>query len=153
MLVGLTLTLHPGETVALVGASPTIAKDAGALPWLGTVVLDSAALDTVGLMQRRHARFYDRVFGADPVAWRAASPADQLTGDAVPMLVVCSTLRLDDSCGQAERFVARVGGVGVRASVHKEALPHNRIDVDLGQPGAYTDTVDAFIAGVLALRN
>jgi sterol desaturase/sphingolipid hydroxylase (fatty acid hydroxylase superfamily)/acetyl esterase/lipase len=139
--------------VALLSASPGLAAQSGANRWAGTVVLDGAALDVAALMRESHPRFYDRVFGADPAAWRAASPADQLTGDAVPMLVVCSTLRLDNSCGQAERFVARVTAVGVRASVHQEALPHNRIDVDLGQPGAYTDAVDAFIAGVVAPRN
>lgn len=139
--------------VALLSASPALAAQSGARRWAGTVVLDGAALDVAMLMRDRHPRFYDRVFGADPAAWRAASPADQLTSDAVPMLVVCSALRLDDSCGQAERFVARASAAGVGASVHKQALPHNRIDLDLGQPGAYTDAVDAFIAGVLAPRN
>ncbi len=139
--------------VALLSASPALAAQSGAARWAGTVVLDGAALDVARLMSERHPRFYDRVFGNDAAGWRAASPVEQLGPDAVPMLVVCSTLRLDDSCGQAERFVARLAAAGVRASVHKEALPHNGIDVELGRPGAYTDAVDAFIAGALAPRN
>lgn len=57
-------------------------------------------------------------------------------------------MRADDSCGQSERFAARLAAVGGRGRVHREALAHNRIDVDLGSAGAYTDDVDAFITEV-----
>ena len=136
--------------VALLSASPGLAARSGAGRWAGTVVLDSAALDLSGLMQQRHPRFYDRVFGADPEKWRAASPTDRLAADAVPMLLVCSSLRLDDSCGQSARFAARATAAGGVARMHQEALAHNAIDVELGRPGAHTDVVDAFIAEVLA---
>ena len=136
--------------VALLSASPALAARSGAARWAGTVVLDSAALDLSALMKQRHARFYDRVFGSDAESWRAVSPTDRLAGDAVPMLLVCSSLRLDDSCGQSARFAARVVAAGGVARVHQEALAHNAIDVELGRPGAYTDVVDAFIAEVLA---
>lgn len=138
--------------VALLSASSALAARSGAARWVGIVVLDSAALDLSALMQQRHARFYDRVFGADPERWRAASPTDRLAADAVPMLLVCSSLRLDDSCGQSSRFAARATAAGGIARVHPEALAHNAIDVELGRPGAYTDVVDAFIAEVLAAR-
>jgi acetyl esterase/lipase len=136
--------------VALLSASPALAARSGAARWAGTVVLDSAALDLGALMQQRHARFYDRVFGADAETWRAASPTDRLAADAAPMLLVCSSLRLDDSCGQSTRFAARATAAGGLARVHQEALAHNAIDVEIGRPGAYTDVVDAFIAEVLA---
>jgi acetyl esterase/lipase len=139
--------------VALLGASPAWAAQFGVLPWAGTVPLDSAALDLVTLMQKRHPRFYDTVFGADPASWRAMSPTGHLAADATPMLLVCSTLRADDSCGQSERFAARVAAAGASARVHKESLTHNRIDVDLGLPGPYTGDVDTFIASVLAPRH
>lgn len=136
--------------VALLSASPALAARSGAAPWAGTVVLDSAALDLSALMQQRHPRFYDRVFGADPEKWRAASPTDRLAADAAPMLLVCSSLRQDDSCGQSARFAVRVNAAGGVARVHQEALAHNAIDVELGRPGAYTEVVDAFIAEVMA---
>jgi arylformamidase len=139
--------------VALLGASPAWAASFGAAPWAGTIPLDSAALDLVALMEKRHPRFYDTVFGADPAKWRAMSPTAHLAADSTPMLLVCSTLRADDSCGQSERFAARVVAAGGTARVHREGLTHNRIDVDLGLTGAYSDDVDAFIATVLAPRH
>ncbi|MEP7297324.1 MAG: alpha/beta hydrolase [Burkholderiales bacterium] len=130
--------------VALVTASPSIAKNAGAQPWLGTIVLDSAAIDTVGLMQRRHARFYDRVFGADAALWRAASPTEVVTAAAPPMLLVCSTQRSDGSCGQAQAFAAQALARGARASVLEQDLSHIEVNATLGLPGTETDAVQAF---------
>ena len=92
--------------VALLAASPAAASRQGARPWLGTVSLDSAALDVVEMMQARHAPLYDRAFGSDPAFWKAASPFHALSGAAAPFLVVCSTRRAR-SCPQAERFAAR----------------------------------------------
>ena len=134
--------------VALLSASPTIAPQQGVRPWLGTVVLDSAAVDTAALMQRRHLPFYDRVFGSDPAYWRSVSPADTLAPGAPPMLLVCSTQRRDGSCTQARQFAARVASVGGRADLLPEDLSHGAIDAELGLPGAYTRAVDAFIRSV-----
>lgn len=136
--------------VALLSADPALAMQQGASPWRGTVVLDSAALDTVGLMQRRHARFYDRVFGTDPTGWRAVSPTAQLGRSALPMLVVCSTQRADRSCEQSQDFVGRVQAGGGRAQLLPQDLSHAEVNAALGQPGRYTDAVDAFIASVHA---
>ncbi|HEX7863960.1 MAG TPA: alpha/beta hydrolase [Variovorax sp.] len=131
--------------VALLSASPDIARQQGARPWLGAVALDSAALDTAALMQRRHMPFYDRVFGSDPAYWRTVSPSDTLARGAPPMLLVCSTQRRDGSCTQARDFAARIAATGGRAEVAPEDLSHAQINAELGLPGAYTATVDAFI--------
>lgn len=134
--------------VALLSAEPALAFAQGARPWLGTVVLDSAAIDTVVVMSRRHLRFYDRVFGADPAYWQAVSPTARLARGAVPTLVVCSTLRGDDSCGQSEVFVARAQALGLRSALLPQALDHKGVNAELGLPGAYTRAVDAFIDSV-----
>jgi len=134
--------------VALVGASPGFAQRAGALPWRGTVVLDSAGLNLVGVMRLPHPRFYDRAFGADPAQWRAVSPLETLTPGAAPMLVVCSTRRADASCLQSQRFVAHAIESGVRASVLEQDLSHGEINAKLGLPGAYTDAVEQFFESV-----
>jgi acetyl esterase/lipase len=134
--------------VALLGASPARAQSAGAQPWLGTVVLDSAALNLNGLMRQRHARFYDRVFGKDPALWSAASPIEALTAGAPPMLLVCSTQRADDSCGQSQRFAAQANARGVRASVSAQDLSHLEINATLGLPGSETDAVQAFFDAI-----
>jgi len=134
--------------VALVAASPTFAQRAGALPWRGTVVLDSAGLNLVGVMRLPHPRFYDRAFGADPALWRAASPLETLTPGAAPMLVVCSSQRADASCLQSQRFVAHAVENGVRASVLEQDLSHGEINGKLGLPGTYTEAVERFFESV-----
>ncbi|MDM0003247.1 alpha/beta hydrolase [Variovorax sp. J22G73] len=134
--------------VALLSASPDIARQQGARPWLGAIALDSAALDTAGLMQRRHLNFYDRVFGSDPAFWRSVSPTDALAPGAPPMLLVCSTQRRDGSCTQAQQFAARVTATGGRAEVLPEDLSHAQINAELGQPSTYTAAVDAFVRSV-----
>jgi len=134
--------------VALVAASPTFAQRAGALPWRGTVVLDSAGLNLVGVMRLPHPRFYDRAFGADPALWRAASPLETLAPGAAPMLVVCSTQRADASCLQSQRFAAHAVESGVRASVLEQDLSHGEINGRLGLPGAYTEAVEQFFESI-----
>lgn len=134
--------------VALVSASPSFARRAGALPWRGTVVLDSAGLNLVGVMRLPHPRFYDRAFGADPALWRAASPLEALVPGAAPMLVVCSTQRADASCLQSQRFVAQALASGVHASVLEQDLSHGEINGKLGLPGAYTDAIEQFFESI-----
>jgi arylformamidase len=133
--------------VALLAASPQRFLALGVRPWLGSVMLDSAALDVVTLMGPPHARLYDQAFGRDPTYWRAASPWHALSSEATTMLVVCSSRR-DDSCSQAESFVARAVSLGAKATVLAQDLSHRDINMRLGLEGAYTETVEAFMAGL-----
>lgn len=133
--------------VGLLAADPSIAAGQGAQPWLGTVVLDSAALDLVAIMRGRHLRFYDRVFKDDPTYWRQASPLERLTGKPAPMLVVCSSRRRD-SCAHAREFVAKATALGGRATVQPEDLSHAEINKTLGSPGPYTAAVDGFLRSI-----
>lgn len=130
--------------VALLTASPERAQRLGASPWLGAVLLDSAALDVVKIMEQRHAPLYDEAFGSDPAFWRRASPYHHLSPAALPMLAVCSTQR-GAACPQAHDFAAKAGTFGVRVPVTEQDLSHREINLLLGQSGRYTDTVDAFI--------
>jgi acetyl esterase/lipase len=134
--------------VALVSAAPVFAQRAAARPWLGTVVLDSAALNLTVLMRAPHARFYDKVFGGDPSAWRAASPADSLAPGGPPMLLVCSMQRADRSCAQSAAFAAQADARGVRATVSEQNLSHGEVNAVLGLPNSETGAVDAFLAWV-----
>ena len=128
--------------VALVSSRP----DMVGRSWAGTVVLDSAAMQVSATMAGRHPGFYDRAFGADPVYWAKASPMDQWTPRAMPMMLVCSTRRPDDPCDDARRFQAKARAAGRDMPVLPQALTHADINRTLGLPGAYTDAVDAFIA-------
>ena len=135
--------------VALVSASPALARQAGARPWLGTVALDSAALDVPAVMAAPHPAFYDRVFGPDPAFWQAASPLHALADAAPPpFLLVCSTQRSDGSCPQAQAMARRVQALGGRAEVLPQALNHGQINGELGRESDYTRAVEAFMASL-----
>jgi arylformamidase len=131
--------------VALLEARPSLATSLGARPWLGAVILDSAALDVVQAMMRPHLPIYSRAFGTDRDYWRAASPAQHLAAGAKPMLLVCSSLRRD-SCSAATRLAAQATADGVRAEVLPVPMSHAAIDAQLGAPGEYTKGVEAFLA-------
>lgn len=134
--------------VALVSSRP----DMVGRPWAGTVVLDSAAMQVSATMAGRHPRFYDQAFGADPDHWAKASPMDQWTPKAVPMMLVCSTKRPDDPCDDARRFQAKAKAGGREMPVLPQDLTHADINRTLGLPGAYTRGVDAFITRRLSSR-
>jgi acetyl esterase/lipase len=135
--------------VALTSADPSVVIAQGGHAWRGTVVLDSAGLDVASVMNKRHPKLYDDAFGGDPAYWARLSPSERLKPGAVPMLLVCSTTRPDDSCGQSRAFAARIKAAGMDAPVLPEELTHMQIDDNLGKPGAYTDAVDAFITARL----
>jgi acetyl esterase/lipase len=138
--------------VALLSAAPARAQAQGARPWLGTVVLDSAAVDVAQIMQRRHMPLYDDAFGKDAAFWKSASPIQQLSAEAKPILLVCSTKRRDKPCDQADAFAAKAAALGVRAEVSGQALSHGEINHNLGLPGSYTDTVERFMQSLTAAR-
>lgn len=144
ILIGHSAGAH---LVALLAAAPSIARDRGAEPWLGTVALDSAALDVVQIMQSRHLRLYDRAFGDDRAGWLAASPLQQLQAPAAPFLAVCSSRRAD-SCPQAQAFVGKAVTLGAHAQVLPEDLSHEQINEQLGADGDYTARVEAFLHGL-----
>ena len=144
ILIGHSAGAH---LVALLSASPAMAYQAGARPWLGTVALDSAALDVVQIMETRHMRLYDPAFGTDPAFWRKASPFHILSAGAPSLLAVCSSRR-NDSCVQAQGFVDKATSLNARMRVLKENLTHKEINEQLGVQGAYTDAVEAFMTAL-----
>ena len=139
--------------VALLSAAPARAQAQGARPWLGTVVLDSAAMDVAQIMQRRHLRLYDAAFGKDESFWKSASPIRQLSAGAKPMLLVCSTTRPDKPCDQAEAFAVKANASGVRAEVSGQALSHREINQKLGLAGSYTEAVERFMGSLSVSRD
>ncbi len=130
--------------VALLASDPVIAREQGVAPWLGTVVLDSAALDLEAIMQGSHQRFYDRVFKDDPAFWKAASPYAVLADQTAPMLIVCSTQR-DDSCLNATRYRNKAVAFKTRIEMLPVDLTHREINVKLGENGSYTDAIERFL--------
>lgn len=132
--------------IALVGASSTLWREAGASRPRGVVSLDSGALDVPLTMRNPPLRrIYDVAFGRNPDDWVAASPYHQLTRDAVPMLFVCSSRR-KDACPQGRAMVEKTKTLGVAMDVLPEDLSHGEVNRALGVPSTYTAAVDRFIA-------
>lgn len=113
--------------------------------WLGTVSLDSAAMDIPKVMSTKHYDFYDEAFGADPAYWADASPYQRLNSNAVPMLLVCSTERPDKPCVQTEAFVQKAKSLNLRAEMTPQALKHKEINDELGLESNYTKAVEEFM--------
>lgn len=133
--------------VSLISVEPALATAQGALPWLGTVALDSAAFNVTAIMQQRHFRLYDEAFGSDPATWAAVSPIAQLHAKIAPFLAVCSSERRN-SCNQAQAFAVKARGLDSRVEVLPEDLKHSEINEQLGLASDYTAKVDAFLAGL-----
>lgn len=138
--------------VSLLAADPTIASDAGAAPWRGTVALDSAAFNVVTIMSGPHLPLYDPIFGTDTQLWRDSSPTLRLSAPPAPMLLVCDSGRAN-SCSQAKAFAAEVASkygnsAGDAIQVYPVDLRHGEINAELGTPIPLTGRVDAFLNSV-----
>jgi acetyl esterase/lipase len=114
-------------------------------PWLGTVSLDSAAMDIPKVMSTKHYDFYDEAFGTDPAYWADTSPYQRLDSRAVPMLLVCSTERPDKPCVQTESFVQKAKSLNLRAEMTPQPMSHKEINEELGLENAYTQRIEEFI--------
>lgn len=131
--------------IALIGASPTLWREAGATKPRGVVSLDSGALDVPLTMKKPPLRrVYETAFGSNPADWIAASPYHQLTREAVPMLLVCSSRRRD-ACPQGRAMAEKAKTLGVAMDVLPEDLSHGEVNRNLGLPSAYTEAVNAFV--------
>ncbi len=133
--------------VSLLNADPSRAFQLGAKTWLGTISLDSGALDVPAIMEHRHFELYDKAFGADPVLWKAASPIHHLTKDGPPWLGICNARRAL-SCDPNRDYIAAAKPLGLRVELLPVPLRHGEINDELGKPGAYTDAVEAFMASL-----
>ncbi len=134
--------------VALLTAEPALAQRAGTAPWLGTVSIDSGAINVPAIMQRRHLPLYDTAFGADPRFWQTVSPLHALSSQALPLLAICSTVRPDHPCIEAHAYARKAAVVGVRAEVLEQPLDHMHINRELGMDSQYTRAVEQFMASL-----
>jgi acetyl esterase/lipase len=133
--------------VALVASDPSLMAGAGAKPVLGSVLLDSGALDVPQIMEHRHLSLYDHAFGKDPAFWQKVSPYHQLAGQPSPMLLVCSSRR-SDSCPAAEAFAKKMTAMNAKANVLPEPMSHGEINAKLGLANDYTTAVEKFLQGL-----
>ncbi len=132
--------------VSLVSADPARYNNLKA--WLGTVSLDSAAMNIPTVMGRKHYDFYDEAFGNDSTFWEAASPFHRLKSNAIDTMLVCSTERPDKPCDELAGYVQKAKSMGIRVEVHPEAKSHKEINEELGLESDYTKAVETFIRSV-----
>jgi len=116
-------------------------------PVLGTVSLDSAAMDVEQVMSHKHYRLYDEPFGTDLAYWRRMSPTQQMTPGSAPVLSVYSTRR-DDATTQTQQFAAKARTLGMRVETLGQDLSHGDINAQLGLDNDYTRQVEAFMASL-----
>lgn len=131
--------------VSLISANPQKYVSFGLKPWLGTVSLDTATMDLVQTMERKHYDFYDDVFGNDKDIWIKNSPLYQLDRSAPPMLLVCSSIREDKPCENSKPFMLKGLNIGVRIEMSEQPFTHGEINDDLGKSNDYTERVEKFI--------
>ncbi|MBW8771339.1 MAG: alpha/beta hydrolase [Gemmatimonadetes bacterium] len=142
VLVGHSAGAH---LVALLATDGSLLGHQAARPVIGTLILDSAALNVELLMIEPHLSLYDAAFGTRRKYWAAASPFRSLGAGDAPFMLVCSTLRRE-SCNDAAKFAKRAKALDVTAQVLQQPLSHRQINEQLGTAGAFTDSVDAFLA-------
>ena len=118
-------------------------------PWLGTVVLDSAALNIVQLMNQRHLPLYDYAFGENPDYWRKISPYELLEKNGPPVFAVCSRKRIDNPCKYHEQFISKALEMGRTSSLMGLWLTHGEINSQLGKDPDYTGAVETFIHSLI----
>ncbi|HWG11266.1 MAG TPA: alpha/beta hydrolase [Rhodanobacteraceae bacterium] len=146
ILMGFSAGAH---LVSLISAEPSMATSLGALPWLGTVALDSAAYDIPEIMAHSHPAVYDEAFGTNVDLWNAASPTLQLKSRIAPFMAVCTSQESHLSSQDLD-FITKANGLGTQTRLLQVDLTHAEIDADLGLPSDYTNKVTSFI---VALKN
>lgn len=134
--------------IAMIAASSSLYTTHSITPPIAAVILDSAVMDTPMLMSSKHLRLYDQAFGNDPAYWQRLSPYHQLRLKRMPLLAVCSTKR-DDSCPQAEHFLAKASSFGTTTLLLKENKNHRDINKLLGEDASYTKVIDDFLNNVI----
>jgi acetyl esterase/lipase len=136
--------------VSLLSSNPQLVTNTGGSPWLGTISIDSAAMDVPKIMSDRHLGFYDEAFGTESNIWQKASPYQQLTQQAHALLAVCSTQRADKPCAQAENYEAQAKRLNIHVEVLPQDLSHSEINENLGLDCDYTRAVERFMSSLNA---
>lgn len=135
--------------VSLVNADAGIRAKMGVQKVLGTVSIDSGAVDVVVQMPNTIAPLklrYKEAFGTTQESWMAASPYHQLDASAAPWLGICSTTRPDDICTQTQSYVDKSRSLGVMADILPQKRSHGKLNSELGLDNDYTRAVERFMS-------
>ena len=135
--------------VSLVNAEPDLRIAAGAQIPLATVSIDAGAIDVVKQMPQVYPFLklrYEEAFGTLEPQWMGASPWHRLVRAHRP-----GSASAPPPAGRPLRpgraYVEKSQGLGINARALPQAKSHAALNNELGQPGAYTDSVERFLAG------
>lgn len=131
--------------VAMVTSQRDKAAQFGVQPWLGSIFMDSGALDVTEIMEKRHFGLYDNAFGDDPAFWKSVSPTQLLAAKTYPVLSICSK-KHKSSCKQSHDYADKATAFGGRAEVMESSLGHGKVMGELGKDNDYTLEVEQWLA-------
>lgn len=138
--------------ISLISANPDSAINLGALPWVGSISLDSAALNVVSIMKAPHFKLYDEAFGKDYEYWVQVSPLHQMKSNMAPFLAVCSAKR--ELCvSHSKEFVDKSNSLGGKAIILPVDLSHGEINKNLGLKNQFTEKIDEFINSLISKKS
>lgn len=135
--------------VSLVNADAKIRTKTGMQKILGTVSIDSGAVDVVAQMPKAVAPLklrYKEAFSTTEESWIKASPYHQLDASAAPWLGICSTTRPDGICEQTQAYVEKSRSLGVMADSLPLKKSHGKLNSELGLSNDYTRAVERFMS-------
>ncbi|MEM9212042.1 MAG: alpha/beta hydrolase [Pseudomonadota bacterium] len=131
----------------LLHSDQTLQRQHRVHPWLGTIALDTSAVDVTGIMTKGpYYTWYD-VFGRDAERWDDYSPLAKLTVAGAPVLLVCSALR-PAPCPQSDLYQHKSLSLGQRVDVVISDKDHLEINSDIGRDRMYTEMFDTWIASL-----
>lgn len=109
----------------------------------GSISLDSAALNVVSIMEKRHLPFYDDAFGSSKDKWFSLSPFYQNPElQNSPMLLICSANR-KESCPISYSFIYKMNKFNNKViSLNKS---HSDISSDIGIDLIYSNQLLDFL--------
>lgn len=116
----------------------------GVQPWLGSLLLDSAAYNVVSIMSVPHLPLYDEPWGTDPAVWAAGSPTLVLDARVPPFMCVVSQTggpHGESDAENTQEYIDKATSFGSVATRRDTALGHGELNNLLGTTPAVGDTV------------
>lgn len=146
--------------VNLVQSDDGIRAAAGVKPWLGTILLDSAAYNVSNIMNDTHLPLYDEPWSGGQAQWNAGSPTLVLSSRVSPTLCVVSQTggpHGEDDAANTQEWIDKATALGAVVTRRDTPLGHGELNNLLGLTPAvgddatdatYTADVDAWLATI-----
>ncbi|KAG1647835.1 putative isoprenylcysteine alpha-carbonyl methylesterase ICME [Nymphon striatum] len=135
-----------GTLVSVLAAKPSLVTDLGGRRWLASISLDASILDAPRSLSLWPIKMFTDAYGLEADHWPAGSAIDMLTNDSIPLCLICSTQRRDNTCEQSQMYAAQAKKFNVATTIIQSNDDHGAVNTQLGLSNAYTANVEAFMA-------